>query len=766
MTFPVPCLALRKSNAMQHRFLICAAALGALVVPASRAFAEQVCDNGLCLAITVAADNGDPAQCGASDHIEAAPGDLVNVCYTASNQGSLTLNRHSLRDATAGALFEYVEHPLAPGQSWRYNRRFAVGADGLHADATWTATDRLPNYVASAAAYSFVDVTASGTRLNLPGDAGALMQLPFPFTLYDVTAEHVCIDNDGIVILGLAFADACASPNYLWINQALPYTLLFPTTGVGKYPLLMPLWADSGGVYGNVYFGVVGTAPNRKAVVEWYQVESGYQTPGTGEATYELVFDEASGRVSFQYQDMTFSDPAKSYLDYGGDATVGLAYDATLYDPYSYQQPVIQNQSAIEWTPVAVARAAPNTGATVAIAAGRPAIDVAPTTLAATLDSGATATTTLALANHGSADLAWHFGSGVQNGPAQRVPSAPRAAAGAPTVQAFGFSYASGGGSGDYSLIAVPDLGNPSNANVIAPAPLNMTFTAGAFVNDDFSHVYLASNSPGYDGSTDWGLYTLGVDDAAFARIGTLSVYDSEQSFYSLNWHALAWDATTATLYGIATSMDFSRYPYSTLYAIDPTTAMTRPIGAQPHGSAVEAIAFDAAGQLYGIDFYPRTLVAIDKTDGAMRTIGPLGDDLFPAGMYSAGLAFAADGTLYYNAGGKLVTIDVATGAATLLGPLFEGTGTDAFAMTVPSPCTAAPLPAWLSLDASSGSLAPAGSATVTATFNAGGLAPGTYATDLCVHANDPSRRLLRVPVTLTVSGSVTDRIFGDGFDG
>jgi hypothetical protein len=751
---------------MQHRFLACAAALGTLAAPALHAHAAQACDNGLCLTVTVAADNGDPAQCGTADHIDASPGDLVNVCYTVVNQGSVTLNRHSLRDATAGALFEYVEHPLAPGASWQYNRRFVVGADGLQADATWTATDRLPNYTASAGAYAFIDVTTTGTRLNLPNDAGALMQLPFPFTVYDVTAEHICIDNDGVVILGLPFADACASPNYLWNNEALPYTLLFPTTGVGKYPLLMPLWADSGGVYGNVYFGVVGAAPNRKAVVEWYQVESGYQTPGTGEATYELVFDEASGRVSFQYQDMTFSDPAKSYLDYGGDATVGIAYDATLYDPYSYRQQVIQNLSAIEWTPVTVARAASNASAAVAIGTGSPAIEVAPAALTTTLDSGATTTLTLALANRGSADLAWHFGNGVQDGSAQRRPQTSRTDASAPAAQAYGFSYTSDGGSGDYSLIAVPDLGNPSSADVIAPAPLNMTFTAGAFVNDDFAHVYLASNSPAYDGSTDWGLYTLGVADAALARIGTLSTYDSEHPFYSPNWRALAWDATTATLYGVATSMDFARYSYSTLYAIDPTTATTRRIGAQSHGASVQAIAFDADGRLYGIDFYTRTLVSIDKTDGAMRTIGPLGDDLFPAGMYSAGLAFAADGTLYYDAGGKLVTIDVVTGAATLVGPLFEGTGTDAFALAVPSPCTAAALPTWLSLDAAGGSLAPSASATITATFDASGLAPGTYATDLCVHANDPSRRLLRVPVTLTVSGSVADRIFGDGFDG
>jgi len=764
VTAPCERSAFRKAHPMTDRLAFPALLLAAAFAAALPARAEQVCDNGLCLAVTVAPDDGDPAQCGTSDYLEAAPGDLVNVCYSVVNQGDAALNRHSLRDAAAGPLFEYVEHPLAPGERWRYNRRLVVGEDGLQADATWTATDRLPNYLAGPGDYQFIDVTATGTRLNLPNDAGAAVQLPFPFTVYDVTSDRICIDNDGVVMLGFAFADACAAANYLWMNEPLPYLLPFP--GPGKYPLLMPLWADSGGVYGNVYFGVVGTAPNRKAVVEWYQVESGYQTPGTGEATYELVFDEASGRLSFQYQDMTYGDPARPYLDHGGDATIGLGYDATLYDQYSYRAPVIQDQSALEWTPAAVVRAAPAARASVAIAAGRPAIEVAPAALAVSLDAGATTTLPLAIANRGSAQLAWHFGSGVQDGSAQHVRPTPHASAGTSAAQAYGFSYAGDGGFSDYSLIAVPDLADPSNAVVVAPAPLDMTFTGGAFVNDDFARLYLVSNNPGFDGSPDWALYTFGLADAVLQRIGTLSSYDPEHPFYSPNWHALAWDATTATLYGVATRMDFSRYPYSTLYAIDPATATTRVVGTQPHGTAVEAIAFDAAGRLYGIDFYARTLVSLDKTDGSLRTIGPLGADLFPAGMYSAGLVFGADGTLYYNAAGQLVTIDVATGAATPVGPVFEGTGTDAFAIAAPSACTASPLPAWLSLDASSGSVAPAGSASVSATFDAGGLAPGTYATELCVHANDPDRRLLRVPVTLTVTGSVADRIFGDGFDG
>lgn len=756
--------AIRKTHSMSDRIALPAAVLALAFAAALPARAEQVCDNGLCLAVTIAADDGDPTQCGASDHIEAAPGDLVNVCYTIVNQGQVVLNRHSLRDAAAGALFEYAEHPLAPGGSWRYNRRFLVGEDGLQADATWTATDQLPNYVAGPGSYQFVDVTATGTRLNLPDDAGAAVQLPFPFTVYDVTSDRLCIDNDGVIVLGLPFADACAAANYLWTNEPLPHPLQFP--GAGRYPLLLPLWADSGGVYGNVYFGVVGAAPNRKAVVEWYRVESGYQTPGTGDVTYEVVFDEASGGLSFQYQDMTFGDPSHSFLDYGGDATVGLGYDATLYDQYSYLTPVIQDQSALEWTPTPVVLASPRSSASVAIGTGRPAIDVVPATLAVSLDAGVTSSATLAIGNRGTATLAWHFGRGVQDGSAQRTRSTSRADAGAAAVQAYGFSYASDGGSADYSLIAVPDVTVPSAANVIAPAPLNMTFTGGAFVNDDFARLYLVSNNPGFDGSPDWGLYTFGIADAAFERVGTLSTYDVEHPFYSPNWHALSWDATTATLYGVATRMDFSRYPYSTLYAIDPSTAATRQVGTQPHGSDVEAIAFDADGRLYGIDFYARTLVRIDKTDGSLRTIGPLGADLFPAGMYSAALAFGADGTLYYNAAGQLVTIDLETGAATPVGAVFEGTGTDAFALAAPSPCTAGALPGWLALDAASGSLAPAGSATVTATLDTAGLAPGTYSTDLCVHANDPDRRLLRVPVTLTVSGSVTDRIFGDGFDG
>lgn len=59
---------------------------------------------------------------------------------------------------------------------------------------------------------------------------------------------------------------------------------------------------------------------------------------------------------------------------------------------------------------------------------------------------------------------------------------------------------------------------------------------------------------------------------------------------------------------------------------------------------------------------------------------------------------------------------------------------------------------AWLSQSPASGSVAPGGSADVTVTANATGLAAGSYSANVCVASNDPVRPVIAVPVSLTVA--------------
>jgi hypothetical protein len=78
----------------------------------------------------------------------------------------------------------------------------------------------------------------------------------------------------------------------------------------------------------------------------------------------------------------------------------------------------------------------------------------------------------------------------------------------------------------------------------------------------------------------------------------------------------------------------------------------------------IEGLAFDPlTGLLFGVDSPTDQLITIDPATGAGTAVGGFGrnvDDL--------GLAFGPDGTLFMSSFGSLFTVDKATGAASLIG--------------------------------------------------------------------------------------------------
>jgi hypothetical protein len=126
--------------------------------------------------------------------------------------------------------------------------------------------------------------------------------------------------------------------------------------------------------------------------------------------------------------------------------------------------------------------------------------------------------------------------------------------------------------------------------------------------------------------------------------------------------------ATPPTLYGGLGGQDLT----TDLYVIDPATGATTSVG--PAGVGLTGLAFSPIDNtLYGVDTTGnsgdglRQLVRIDPATGAATAIGLLN-------AVVADITFTPDGTLYgwaevYDGGGDaLVTIDVTTGAASLVG--------------------------------------------------------------------------------------------------
>jgi hypothetical protein len=714
--------------------------------------------DGLCLTVALALANGDPAQCGSAESLVVNERDQINVCYTLTNMSGQTLNYHSLRDTVDGALFNQMPIVVTDGATYQYNR-IVTAEVTRDVTSTWTAGATLP-YEYSTGTYDFIDISATGTEIAGGDDDMTGVILPFNVDVYGET-NRICVGNNGAIAFG---TDSCYLPGF---NVALP--IMVPNYFGG--PVMFPLWTDlySGG---KLLAQLMGTAPARKVVVEWYQknhYNDGADDPGG--VTFEVVFDEASGNFSFQYQTTTFgSDPA---WDHGGTATVGVENaEGTSWNQYSYNEPVLVDASAIDWTNHSAE--ALSASATVHLDVGAPVANISPTELDADAAAGTSTTALLTIGNTGNRDLVWNFDEASArahfpppgsryampfHAPAETSkgpPPHPRGIVGGKTaphplrpfgaaaVPAYTIVYSLEG-----SWYETFDAADPTSFDRIAFYD-GQTY-AGAFVGDDFTHEYVLS----YNTSQ---LDTLDTLTGAVAHIAALPLPPNT------SWSSLSWDRTTDTLFGLAGACGTS----SSIYAIDPATGAYQLVGTTTDAQCLVAIAVDDDGLMYGLDLIDDALYAIDKTNGDAALVGSLG---FNAN-YAQDIAFdRSNGVLYLggmdnDANGGIYTIDTVTGMATLIEPLgylVEVTALDI--ALAGGPCAHPSDIPWLTQNPPSGSTPGSSSSPVEVTFDAAGLAAGTYSAHLCVRSNDTHQRTTDVPVQFSVSDP-TDTIFADGFDG
>lgn len=169
------------------------------------------------------------------------------------------------------------------------------------------------------------DYIEGDTPLNLyPGyDDQTLVQLPFPFTLYGATYEALWVTTNGYMAFESNFPD--------WFNTVIPNS--YSPNGA-----LYGLWDDLAGGGGTVYTATVGDAPNRQFVVEWR--DFGFYDSGDI-ASFEIVLHE-TGEIVMQY--LSADGPNSQ----GASATIGIenaAGDDALQ--YSYNRASVASETAI-----------------------------------------------------------------------------------------------------------------------------------------------------------------------------------------------------------------------------------------------------------------------------------------------------------------------------------------------------------------------------------------------------------------------------------
>lgn len=748
---------------------------------------DQCAPGGICLVTTVGTDTSAGA-CGTVDTLDVTIGDQVNFCYTVTNNSGVELDYHTLGDNIDGTLFSLLNQPIANGASYQYNRVITAGATETRT-STWTAQDVPPGYASevtsggaitdrifcdgfdgvacSSGSGGFIDITSDGTALGLADDESVAVTLPFSFNLYGTTSSDICIDNNGLILFNTT---SCPTSGFYDNDTAgaLPTTTL--TT-----PAILPMWDDFDSESGDVYYATRGTSPNRQFIVEWYdRVHYSGATNSDG-ATFEVILDEATGKVSFEYLDVQFTAGADDGSG-GASATIGLQNDPTLANQFSFLEAAVTDNSGIDWT--ATTPTLYTSTDTTTLNVGAPEINVDPTSLSGTVGAGSSTTTPLDIQNLGNRDLTWtadeappdsHFTSApgthrfsvTAPNAAQRLLSAAQARpqtgavkhAGQKTRHVSPLGTTSPAFIIDHNFDTGDNFGSidaaaPSTFTTIAASPSDL-YKTGTFVDNDFSKEYVAAIN---------GAQTIGTLDTATGALTTLPS-SSAPTLDGEVWFGLKWDASSGTLFGLGCQT--ASLPLSChLYSVDPTTGSVTAgpplsgVDDPTYGTLLVDIAIDPNGLMYGVHFFTGDLIAIDKTTGVSQSLGTTG--VAPA--YVQALDFdQATGLLYWasfdGAAGTMYTVSTTDGSVSLVGPLANSDEQYALAIAVPSgPCGQPADQPWLSLGPDGGTIIGGADTPVTVTIDATGHVDGdTLAGTICVRSNDPDERTVPVPVSYTV---------------
>ncbi|WP_328315646.1 S8 family serine peptidase [Streptomyces sp. NBC_00388] len=253
---------------------------------------------------------------GASVELTGAPATPV----TTDTRGSYSLPR------IAEGTYTLTVRPATPALcNGVYSGTTTVGSADLTKDVRIPARSDNSGNSCAPAAYSWI---AGSKKVALSGDEDATtISLPFSVKLYGVAYSTTSVTTDGLLnFLAPRVGD--------YANTALP-------TVTNPNGFIAPLWDDlTLDRTSSVQTATTGTKGNREFAVVWNK--AAHADGGSGRATFEAVFDEATGAVTLQY---------KTVPDHGAGATAGIQNQAgTDALQYSFNQSVIADGSAVRFT--------------------------------------------------------------------------------------------------------------------------------------------------------------------------------------------------------------------------------------------------------------------------------------------------------------------------------------------------------------------------------------------------------------------------------
>ncbi|MFZ4585165.1 MAG: putative Ig domain-containing protein [Acidimicrobiia bacterium] len=228
----------------------------------------------------------------------------------------------------------FLDTRLSPSSTHCYRIRGASAYDGgsftSFAAATVATLGASADYLCSRTNYSWVDGLTGGETINSQPRSAHRMWMPFDATIYGSRVQSLNVNAAGYV----RFDGGDAS----WADDSpLP-----SANGKGVIAPLWDAWIPIDGT--SITTKTVGDAPNRRFVVQWNNI--GHNgSPANEAVTFQLIVDEATSAITFQYLDTSMNDPS---LDNGASAAIGITRpDGSSGTQYSYHQANAASSTAV-----------------------------------------------------------------------------------------------------------------------------------------------------------------------------------------------------------------------------------------------------------------------------------------------------------------------------------------------------------------------------------------------------------------------------------
>ena len=203
------------------------------------------------------------------------------------------------------------------------------------------------SYTRTAQNLPFVNACEGGTNLGTP--MTSVLDLPFPFTLYDTTTTKATANRRGVLLMGVNGLIAPAKSVALPASGNVPNCSLFNQCAVPR-PAIFPFWDIL------LYLGegalctrAGGTAPNRTFAVTWNHLgRAGSLEDEGSDYTFTVVLHEGTDVIDLLYGQMDGQQPNAS----GGSASIGVQNAAGTAATAEWQAAHYGSGTSYTFTPV------------------------------------------------------------------------------------------------------------------------------------------------------------------------------------------------------------------------------------------------------------------------------------------------------------------------------------------------------------------------------------------------------------------------------